>query len=117
MVRRTPAPPASHLILHVNFVSHNSDDILLRDRKIGAVAQEAPSGADSLLGTVLAPDHERHTLLLAAETETEPHAQKKRHNLAVLLRRQRLQYLLCDQAVVNAKGTRIFAVFEVEPQS
>jgi ATP-binding cassette, subfamily F, member 3 len=45
-----------------------------RDWKIGAVAQEAPGGADSLLDTVLAADHERHTLLLAAETEIEPHA-------------------------------------------
>jgi ATP-binding cassette, subfamily F, member 3 len=45
-----------------------------RDWKIGAVAQEAPGGADSLLDTVLAADHERHALLLAAETEIEPHA-------------------------------------------
>ena len=45
-----------------------------RDWKIGAVAQEAPGGADSLLDTVLAADHERHSLLLAAETEIEPHA-------------------------------------------
>jgi ATP-binding cassette, subfamily F, member 3 len=45
-----------------------------RDWKIGAVAQEAPGGADSLLDTVLAADHERHTLLLTAETEIEPHA-------------------------------------------
>jgi ATP-binding cassette subfamily F protein 3 len=45
-----------------------------RDWKIGAVAQEAPGTADSLLDTVLAADHERSALLLAAETETEPHA-------------------------------------------
>src|SRR5206468_2683880 len=45
-----------------------------RDWKIGAVAQEAPAGAVSLLDTVLAADHERHRLLLDAETETEPHA-------------------------------------------
>jgi ATP-binding cassette subfamily F protein 3 len=45
-----------------------------RDWKIGAVAQEAPGGAGSLLDTVLAADHERHTLLLDAETEIEPHA-------------------------------------------
>src|SRR5438270_1683523 len=45
-----------------------------RDWKIGAVAQEAPAGDVSLLDTVLAADHERHTLLLDAETETEPHA-------------------------------------------
>jgi ATP-binding cassette subfamily F protein 3 len=45
-----------------------------RDWKIGAVAQEAPGGPDSLLDTVLAADAERSALLLAAETETEPHA-------------------------------------------
>ena len=45
-----------------------------RDWKVGAVAQEAPGGADSLLDTVLAADHERDLLLRNAETETEPHA-------------------------------------------
>jgi ATP-binding cassette subfamily F protein 3 len=45
-----------------------------RDWRIGAVAQEAPGGTESLLDTVLAADHERRSLLLAAETETEPHA-------------------------------------------
>jgi ATP-binding cassette subfamily F protein 3 len=45
-----------------------------REWKIGAVAQEAPDGSDSLLDTVLAADRERTELLLAAETETEPHA-------------------------------------------
>jgi ATP-binding cassette, subfamily F, member 3 len=45
-----------------------------REWKIGAVAQEAPDGSDSLLDTVLAADRERNDLLLAAETETEPHA-------------------------------------------
>src|SRR5665213_495884 len=41
--------------------------------KIGAVAQEAPGGPDSLLETVLAADKERTELLLAAETETDGH--------------------------------------------
>ena len=45
-----------------------------RDWKVGAVAQEAPGGADSLLDTVLAADHERARLLRDAETETEPNA-------------------------------------------
>jgi ATP-binding cassette subfamily F protein 3 len=45
-----------------------------RDWKVGAVAQEAPGGADSLLETVLAADHERARLLHAAETETDPEA-------------------------------------------
>jgi ATP-binding cassette subfamily F protein 3 len=44
------------------------------DWMVGAVAQEAPSSADSLLDTVLAADHERARLLLAAETETDPDA-------------------------------------------
>src|ERR1017187_10132809 len=39
-----------------------------RGWKIGAVAQEAPAGPDSLLDTVLAADAERSALLLAAET-------------------------------------------------
>src|SRR3954470_6228676 len=45
-----------------------------RDWKIGAVAQEAPSGTESLIDTVLAADGERSGLLLAADSETEPHA-------------------------------------------
>jgi ATP-binding cassette, subfamily F, member 3 len=45
-----------------------------RDWKIGAVAQEAPGGAESLLDTVLAADSERAELLRSAEAETEPHA-------------------------------------------
>ncbi|MSP20919.1 MAG: ABC-F family ATP-binding cassette domain-containing protein [Alphaproteobacteria bacterium] len=40
--------------------------------KIGAVAQEAPGTADSLLDTVLAADQERISLLATAETETDP---------------------------------------------
>jgi ATP-binding cassette subfamily F protein 3 len=43
-----------------------------RDWKIGAVAQEAPGTADSLLDTVLAADAERSALLAASETETDP---------------------------------------------
>src|SRR5882672_4498279 len=45
-----------------------------REWKIGAVAQEAPGGTERLLDTVLAADSERSALLLAAETESEPHA-------------------------------------------
>jgi ATP-binding cassette subfamily F protein 3 len=41
--------------------------------RIGAVAQEAPGGPDSLLDTVLAADPERQQLLADAETETDPH--------------------------------------------
>ncbi|MQA65212.1 MAG: ATP-binding cassette domain-containing protein [Alphaproteobacteria bacterium] len=45
-----------------------------RDWKVGAVAQEAPGTAESLLDTVLAADQERNRLLVAAETETNPDA-------------------------------------------
>jgi ATP-binding cassette, subfamily F, member 3 len=41
--------------------------------RIGAVAQEAPGGPDSLLDTVLAADPERGQLLADAETETDGH--------------------------------------------
>lgn len=41
-------------------------------RRIGGVAQEAPANNDSLLETVLQADQERASLLLRAETETDP---------------------------------------------
>ena len=41
--------------------------------KLGMVAQEAPSGADSLIDTVLAADVERTRLLQESETATDPH--------------------------------------------
>ncbi len=41
--------------------------------RVGAVAQEAPGGSDSLLETVLAADTERVELLAEAETTTDPH--------------------------------------------
>lgn len=44
-----------------------------REWRVGALAQEAPSGSQSLLDTVLAADAERAGLLAAAETETDPH--------------------------------------------
>jgi ATP-binding cassette, subfamily F, member 3 len=40
--------------------------------RIGTVAQEAPSGPESLLDTVLAADTERASLLAEAETATDP---------------------------------------------
>ena len=40
---------------------------------VGTVAQEAPSGPDSLIDVVLAADTERTGLLAQAETETDPH--------------------------------------------
>jgi ATP-binding cassette subfamily F protein 3 len=44
-----------------------------RDWRIGAVAQEAPSGPITLLDTVLAADTERTALLARAEHEHDPH--------------------------------------------
>ena len=41
--------------------------------RMGMVRQEAPSGPDSLLTTVLAADVERSSLLAEAETATDPH--------------------------------------------
>ncbi|HEX3943541.1 MAG TPA: ABC-F family ATP-binding cassette domain-containing protein [Rhizomicrobium sp.] len=41
--------------------------------RIGAVAQEAPSGDVNLIDTVLAADAERFRLLAEADTETDPH--------------------------------------------
>jgi len=41
--------------------------------KFGMVAQEAPSGPESLIDTVLAADKERTALLVEAETVTDPH--------------------------------------------
>lgn len=41
--------------------------------RVGSVAQEAPSGDNSLLDTVLAADAEHTTLLAATETETDIH--------------------------------------------
>ena len=44
-----------------------------KDWRIGAVAQEAPSGPITLIETVLAADKERTTLLARAEHESDPH--------------------------------------------
>ncbi len=44
-----------------------------RDWRIGAVAQEAPGGPESLLDTVLAADKERTRLLAESEHETDAH--------------------------------------------
>ena len=44
-----------------------------RSSRIGALAQEAPSGFESLIDTVLAADEERTSLLARAEHESDPH--------------------------------------------
>ena len=46
---------------------------LNRKARIGAVAQEAPAGNESVLEVVLAADKERTALLAEAETATDPH--------------------------------------------
>ncbi len=43
-----------------------------RNRRIGALAQEAPSGALSLIDQVLQADLERHALIAESETATDP---------------------------------------------
>src|SRR5689334_17785694 len=44
-----------------------------KDWKVGAVAQEAPGGLESLLDTVLAADTERTALLAESEHSADPH--------------------------------------------
>src|SRR5262249_51280717 len=44
-----------------------------RGARIGRVAQEAPSGPESLVDVVLAADRERAALLAEAETASDPH--------------------------------------------
>lgn len=52
----------------------DSGEITLRKgARLGAVAQEAPGGVQSVLDFVLEADTERHHLLQQAETETNPH--------------------------------------------
>ena len=46
---------------------------LVKKARIGAVAQEAPAGDESVLDVVLAADTERAALLKEAETVTDPH--------------------------------------------
>ncbi|MDE2184011.1 MAG: ABC-F family ATP-binding cassette domain-containing protein [Alphaproteobacteria bacterium] len=45
-----------------------------RGWRVGALAQEAPSGSASLIDTVLSADRERASLLARAEHENDPHA-------------------------------------------
>ncbi len=46
---------------------------LPRNQRIGRIAQEAPSGPDSLVETVLAADQERTALLAETKSCTDPH--------------------------------------------
>src|SRR5690606_15144188 len=60
-----------HLIQgHISVDAGNID--LTKKARIGAVAQEAPAGEESVLDVVLAADKERTALMLEAETATDP---------------------------------------------
>jgi len=55
-------------------IASDGGSISLRQgAKLGMVAQEAPSGPESLIDTVLAADVERTALLAESETATDPH--------------------------------------------
>ena len=74
LVGRNGAGKTTLLKLFLGELSTDAGEVAWpRGWKIGAVAQEAPSGPGSLLDTVLAADKERSALLLAAETETNGH--------------------------------------------
>ncbi len=55
--------------------SHAVDDeiSIRKGARIGAVAQEAPASAQSLIETVLEQDRERASLIAESETATDPH--------------------------------------------
>ncbi len=60
-----------HLIQgHISVDAGNID--LAKKARIGAVAQEAPAGDESVLDVVLAADKERAALMAEAETATDP---------------------------------------------
>ncbi len=67
--------------------------------RLGLVAQDAPSGPESLLDTVLAADPERGALLAEAETAGDPHRIAENH--------QRLADI--DAASAPARAARILA--------
>jgi len=61
-----------HLIQgHIGADAGNTE--VNRKARIGAVAQEAPAGEESVLEVVLAADKERTALMAEAETATDPH--------------------------------------------
>src|SRR5215469_9214872 len=74
LVGRNGAGKSTLLKLILGQLSADQGDVSWpRDWRVGAVAQEAPGGADSLLDTVLAADPERTQLMAQAEHETDPH--------------------------------------------
>ena len=74
LVGRNGAGKSTLLKLILGEVAPDMGEIARPARwRVGAVAQEAPGGRDSLLETVLAADIERTRLLSESETENEPH--------------------------------------------
>ena len=58
---------------------------LPRNQRIGRIAQEAPSGPDSLVDTVLAADQERTYLLAETKSCTDPHRIAEIHERLVTI--------------------------------
>ncbi len=74
LVGRNGAGKSTLLRLILGEISPESGSVSVRKgARIGTVAQEAPSGSESLLEVVLAADTERARLLEEAETATDPH--------------------------------------------
>ena len=74
LVGRNGAGKSTLLKLILGQLSADQGDVSWpKDWRVGAVAQEAPGGSDSLLDTVLAADPERTQLMAQAEHETDPH--------------------------------------------
>ncbi|MCW5695388.1 MAG: ABC-F family ATP-binding cassette domain-containing protein [Bauldia sp.] len=74
LVGRNGAGKTTLLKLITGELAPESGDIAMpRGARIGQVAQEAPSGPETLLEVVMAGDRERAALLAAAATETDPH--------------------------------------------
>ncbi len=74
LVGRNGAGKSTLLRLILGEISPESGSVSVRKgARIGTVAQEAPSGPESLLEVVLAADTERSRLLEEAETATDPH--------------------------------------------
>jgi ATP-binding cassette subfamily F protein 3 len=75
LVGRNGAGKTTLLKLILGQLSADQGDVSWpKDWRVGAVAQEAPGGPDSLLDTVLSADPERTRLMAQAEHEIDPHA-------------------------------------------
>ena len=75
-------------------------EVIVSDRvRVGKVHQDAPSGPQSLIDTVLATDHERTTLIDDSQTETDPERLSALHD--------RLNAI--DAARAPARAARILA--------